>query len=138
MNEGVNSSENDELNLCKDIEYSIDEYNPMGNFRVYMPDKWWHSEVSQNPFSEKNLRIVKLSKIQKSAPNTLLYPGWDIKKGDYKVMVSDKDLLREFIKPDRDKFYILGLITAIMVVVLIVLYVSIILGNSIFSDMNIQ
>jgi hypothetical protein len=138
MNERVNLSENDELNLCKEIEYSIDEYNPMGNFRVYMPDKWWHSEISQNPFSEKNLRIVKLGRIRKSAPKTLLYPGWDIKKGDYKVTVNDKDRLREFIKPDRDKFYILGLIAAIMIVVLIVLYVSIILGNNVFSDMNIQ
>lgn len=136
MNKEENPLENDGLNLHKDIEYSVDKYNPGGSFRVYVSDKWWHSETSLDTASKENLRIIKLSRTQKSASKTFLFPGWDIKKGDYKVDLNDEDILKEFKKPDRDKIKMIGFAFTIIVVVLIVLYVSITLGNSILSDVN--
>jgi len=138
VNEEVNSSEDDELNSSKDIEYSVEEYNPNGSFSVYVPDTWWYTETSLNPPSKKNIRIVKLSRTRKFTPKSLLYPGWDIKKGDYKVSVDNNNEIQEYKKPDRDKIYFLGLLISIIVVVLIVLYVSIELGNSIILDSNIK
>jgi len=138
MNKEEYRFENDKFNLSEDFEYFSDEYYPGGNYRVYMPDKWWHSEINWNPFSEKKLNIVKINRIRKNAPKTLLHPGWDIKKGDYKVNLSDDDLMQEFKKSDRNKIYIYEFIVTFIVVVLIVLYVSISLGNIIFSDVNIQ
>jgi hypothetical protein len=128
VNKEENPLENDGLNLHKDIEYSVDKYNPGGSFRVYVSDKWWHSETSLDTASKENLRIIKLSRT--------LFPGWDIKKGDYKVDLNDEDILKEFKKPDRDKIKMIGFAFTIIVVVLIVLYVSITLGNSILSDVN--
>jgi len=129
---------NKKENSTKKNEYSIDEYSPGGNIRIYVPDKWWHTENSLNSLSKKNMIIVKLSHTQKHTPKTLLYPGWDIKEGDYKVTLRDEDHLHEFKKSKRDKIHTLGFVVMIIVVVLIVLYVSNILGNSIFSDVNIK
>jgi len=57
---------------------------------------------------------------------------------DKKVDLNDEDNLKEFKKADRNKIKMLGFAFTIIVVVLIVLYVSITLGNSILSDVNIQ
>jgi hypothetical protein len=138
VNEEANSSENDELNSPKEIECSDEEYNSNGSFSVFVPDSWWYTETSLNPPSKKNIRIVKLGRTRKLTPKPLLYSGWDIKKGDYKVSEDIKDKNQEYKKPDREKIYILGLLFTILVVVLIVLYVSIGLGNSIIVDANIK
>ena len=138
MNKEENPFENDGLNLHRDIEYSVYKNNPVGSFKVYVPDKWWHSETSLDPASKENLRIIKLTRNRKSASKTFLIPGWDIKKGDYKVDLNDEDNLKEFNKADRNKIKMLGFAFTIIVVVLIVLYVSITLGNSVLSDVNIH
>ena len=138
MNEKENPFENDGLNLHSDIEYFIYKNNPGESFRIYVPDKWWHSETSLDSTSKENLRIINLSRTQKSFSKTFLFSGWDIKKGDYKVDLYDEDNLKEFKKADREKIKMLGFAFTIIVVVLIVLYVSITLGNSILSDVNIQ
>jgi len=138
MNKEENPFENDGLNLHRDIEYSVYKNNPGGSFRVYVPDKWWYSETSLDPASKENLRIIKLSRTREITSKTFLFSGWDIKKGDYKVDLNDKDNFKEIKKSDRDIIKMLGFAFTIIVVVLIVLYVSITLGNSILSEVNIQ
>ena len=138
MNNGENSTGNDELISSKDIEYTVDLYNPGDNFKVYVPEKWWNSESSLNPTSKYNLRIVKLTGTRKHISKTLFYPGWDINKGDYNVALDNKDQKKEFVKSNKNKIYFLGFAITLIVVVLIVLYVSIILGNGIYSEINIK
>ena len=60
---------------------------------VYIPINWWNSSYSCNYGKEqKNIETVPL--VSKNLPIT---PGWDVKKGDYRV--------KEASTKERDSVY---------------------------------